>query len=340
MTTPGNRDDQFTRARERWRGELVEQERSTAQTLLDAYNRMVPIIQGRADALVRELVRLNQAGDAPTVQQTRELTEYTSLLGRVDTEMRSFSRLLGQEMATSSDDAVLAGIRVARDMTNIMGGDVTGVFLSGWNEPDPAAIANVVDYMANSLMRERIATFAPNAVDSISDLVLTYVAQGKNPRDLAQRITQWTDVPYDWADTMARTVQVYSYRGATHESYRQNSRVVRGWAWGASLDARTCVSCWAMHGKEFTHDETLNDHHRGRCTPYPIVRNVWTPMVSGELRFRQLSVEEQVQIMGRSKYEAWVSGEIRFGDLTTTYEDDVYGTMRRVASLAEARRSR
>lgn len=337
MTSPGNYDDQFTLAREAWRRELADQERRTALRLLQAYERIVPIIEGRANLLVRALVELSRNGEPPNVQQARDLEEYTSLIGRVNTEMRSFSVILNQEMTTGADEARLAGTRIARDMTEIMSGDSAGIILGGWNQPDPRAIANVVDYMSNPFMQESIRSFAPNAVASIDDLVITYVAQGKSPYALARQISKWTNTPYDWADTMARTVQVYSYRGATHESYRQNSHVVGGWAWGAALDDRTCISCWAMHGTEHSHDEELNDHHRGRCTPYPMVRGLWQGIESGESRFVQMDQVTQIAIMGQRKYDAWKAGEIRFADLTTTYEDNVYGTMRRVASLAEAR---
>jgi hypothetical protein len=37
--------------------------------------------------------------------------------------------------------------------------------------------------------------------------------------------------------------------------------------------------------------------------------------------------------MGAGKWALWQQGQIGFGDLTSTYQDPVYGTMRREPSL-------
>jgi len=39
--------------------------------------------------------------------------------------------------------------------------------------------------------------------------------------------------------------------------------------------------------------------------------------------------------VGKGKYQAWKDGKFTFSALTTTYEDSVYGTMWREASLKE-----
>ncbi|QPC82104.1 hypothetical protein G4Y79_20840 [Phototrophicus methaneseepsis] len=341
MAIPGdlthlNQADRVLRARDGWRRELADQERETAQRLLAAYERTVPEMQRRMDSLIAEIQRLEAAGDA-TTQRVRELNAYQKMMERVDYEMTEFQRILSDEMSTASDSAIEAGSRIAQDMVEIMGGSTTGVFLGGWNEPDPAAIRTLADYLSREAMQDKLSSFSENAVLSLEDLILTHVAQGKNPRELARRLSQWTNTPYYWSENMARTVQVYSYRGATHASYLANEHVVQGWVWSAACDRRTCISCWNMHGQEFSNQEILNDHHKGRCTPLPMVRNVYRSITSGEERFRQLSAAEQRQIMGPGLYDAWRRDDVQFRDFTRTYRDDVYGTMRRAATLNEAR---
>lgn len=59
------------------------------------------------------------------------------------------------------------------------------------------------------------------------------------------------------------------------------------------------------------------------------------PVQQGEQWFNTLPESEQMSMMGKGKWEAWKAGAFGFDALSTTYEDDVYGTMYREASLKD-----
>jgi len=105
----------------------------------------------------------------------------------------------------------------------------------------------------------------------------------------------------------------------------------------AALDGRTCMSCVAQHGTRHTNDEELNDHHRGRCTPAPIVvgTRLYDGMQTGPDWFNAQPEADQRRMMGPGMFDAYQRGEFGWGGMSVTYTDAVYGQMRRAATLRE-----
>ena len=98
-----------------------------------------------------------------------------------------------------------------------------------------------------------------------------------------------------------------------------------------------------MHGTRHPITEVLNDHHNGRCAMVPEtpawselgVRGQEVVMETGLDWLRRQPAAIQQKVMGPKMYQAWRSGLI---DLTpdvivTTYENDVFGEMRRPRSV-------
>ena len=77
----------------------------------------------------------------------------------------------------------------------------------------------------------------------------------------------------------------------------------------------------------------MNDHHRGRCTSVVQVVGRSLSVVTGEQWFAAQSPERQRLIAGEANYNALQAGAVRLGDFPQEYEDDVFGTMLREASL-------
>jgi hypothetical protein len=168
------------------------------------------------------------------------------------------------------------------------------------------------------------------------DALVEGIALGQNPRVIARRCM---GNGLNYSLNTARTAQLWAYRSASSANYRANRDIVAGWRWHATLSSRTCVSCLAMHGRRFSVDEDLNDHHAGRCTAMPIVplaARLGLPepdFEDAEAWLRAQPEKSQREQMGAGIWEEWHAGRVRFADLTTTYEDAVYGTMRRAPTL-------
>lgn len=120
--------------------------------------------------------------------------------------------------------------------------------------------------------------------------------------------------------------EVYNFEVENDHTYVANGLLVHN-----------CPSCISMHGTRHTNDEILNDHHRGRCVAIGIVTGSrWADeMETGEQWFARQPDSVQRGIMGKGMHAAYKAGDIDFGKLSTTYNDPVYGEMRRAATLKE-----
>ena len=134
---------------------------------------------------------------------------------------------------------------------------------------------------------------------------------------------------------------IWSARTAQHATYRANSNVVREWMWWAALDPRTCLACIGQHGSIHSLDETLNDHHQGRCTALPVVvGTTWAEtVITGPQWFAALPEARRYEQDGapREMITELANGRLSFADVTGSYQDSVYGEMIRQKSLVAVR---
>ena len=72
---------------------------------------------------------------------------------------------------------------------------------------------------------------------------------------------------------ISRTETLRAYREATHRTYQQNSDVIEGWYWLASLSSsgRTCAARIALHGTFHANDERMKTQVNCRCAQLPAV---------------------------------------------------------------------
>jgi hypothetical protein len=185
--------------------------------------------------------------------------------------------------------------------------------------------------------------FGENLAGYIRDTMVEGILTGQGPRYVGELLATTFGAALTWSLMTARTSMLYAYREATIAGYRRNSDIVQGWIWHAQLGSpRTCLSCIAQHGTFHTLDETLNDHHNGRCAMVPETKR-WADLgvdandpqeiQKGLDWFDALPADRQRQIMGPSMYDAWKDGRISTDDFSRDYHDSVYGMMKRTPSL-------
>lgn len=292
--------------------ELAAQERATAVRLQESYNRLM--------APTKAAIARLEAG-AQTTEDWARLADLRALEEGMAQNLDEMEWMLLTEGTSLQEGAVRLGMNYAEMSTGVT---------FGWNTPDPQAIAQLVDYMDRPAMQEVIAQWADYHAEQVVDLALAGVAKGWNPRKIVDSMLAYVNtLPMADLDRMMRTVQIYSYRDATLASWRENSQVVEGWWWRAALDDRTCICCVSMHGTRHTLNESLDDHHRGRCIMVPIVPGRALPEENaGEVWFSEQPLPRQQLIMGVARYTAWEAGEFPFTALNETYQDPIYGQMR------------
>lgn len=168
------------------------------------------------------------------------------------------------------------------------------------------------------------------AVQAMRRALITGVATGAHPTEAARHMLAQVEGAFNGglsrAITIARTEMLDAYRHTSATVHAANRDVLSGWIWLATLDRRTCPSCWAMHGT--THPLSQAgpwDHQQGRCARIPRLRP-WSELgVPGvehpdylpdaQKRFWALPRRDQLAIMGPARLQLLTSGQIRWSDL-------------------------
>ncbi len=316
---------------------LAREYRPLARRLTTAY-------QDVLDGLDRQLRDLRALADTDGLKPAdfARTGALRRLRDSVEDELDAMRPAIEAAARTAAQDGAQVGVTTGAAALRVAG-------LVYFARPTPEAVAAMADIVGRPAFQARLARFGPFHAGRVADIALAAESMGVHPRTTARWIANYLKgapggVAAPLADTlrMTRTAQVYAGRAGNLETYRANHDVVDGWVWVAALDSRTCPSCWAMHGTVHTLDETLNDHHAGRCSMAPRTAT-WRSLGfgdggevdirTGEDEFRALDEARQRTILGPARYRAWQDGAFEFSALSSIYQDDVYGPMRRETSL-------
>lgn len=297
------------------------QDRAALQRLIKAFGTLYRRLAPRV-----ELIAERAAREALTPAQVARMSEVDALRRAAAAELDDFSGVLASEITAGATAAAALGAKHAASMLRAA---LAGTPAAGARIQSPTASA--LDVMLEwtrpgGKLRGRIDALAPFHAQQVADALVESIAAGRNPQATAALVQDMFSGGLTDALRMTRTAQLYAYRQATQLTYQANG--VEGWTWFAQLDDTTCLSCVAMHGTTHPVDEILNDHHNGRCTMVPIVAGQTFVEQTGAAWFDGLPETQQKAMMPNSIWELYQSGNLDFAQLSSTREDDVYGTMR------------
>lgn len=309
----------------RQRGQIEKVDAQNIKQITQVYLNMYDNLRGDVDALRLAI----EAIENPSVAEIKRLAQYKRLLSHSDQELKRFNIYLETQIEAIGKQSVTAGLNHSAELMR--------AYLQGhFGGLKTNAVAPLLDYLRrDGPLFERLAkiTYATSA--GVTDAIIKGVGLGYNPRKIASAIQDAFGGGLTDALRNTRTVQLYSYRDSARANYMA-SGVVNGWVWMAELDGEQCEACTAEHGGIHDLDETLNGHYNCRCSPLPYIEQFGNPIEqSGEDWFNSLSEKEQADFLGQSKYEALKDGKFEFSQLATEKNNDVYGNMKAVASLAE-----
>lgn len=110
--------------------------------------------------------------------------------------------------------------------------------------------------------------------------------------------------------------------------YRNNSELIDGYKWVATLDRRTCIYCGQMESKTYPTLEAIGDtppaHYNCRCTVIPIIKGYdeldeddtrasMNGYVDGKITFEEWlenqSADVQKDVLGINRYKMFQNGE-------------------------------
>lgn len=177
------------------------------------------------------------------------------------------------------------------------------------------------------------------AVEAMRRSLITGVATGAHPTEAAADMLRQVEGVFNGGLTrainIARTEMLDAYRATSAAVHEANADVLDGWTWIATLDRRTCPSCWAMHGTHHPLEQAGPwDHQQGRCARMPKVKS-WAELgipgvedddltPDAEKVFTALPLHEQLAVMGPGRLALLNTGRVQWADLAVRRDNQAW----------------
>jgi hypothetical protein len=319
-----------------YRAALANADAVTMERIVNAYK----AIYGRIIPLIRALADVIASGQY-TPAQVRKIHAYISLQEALQRELSDFSAYLRTDLQPMALSAAQMGEMDAFKMLKFLVGEHEVIRVPFDQLPIEAVYKMLTFLDPAGALYQRLEQLAPFHAQAVTDAILEAIGMGINPKQTARLIMSAAENAFGGglvdALRTARTASLYAYREATRANYAANSDVVTGWVWVAELDELTCEACMAEHGTEHAIEESLDGHYNCRCAPVPIVlgQNPVGDMQMGEDWFNDQDTATQKQMMGETKWQAWMDGKFEFSAMAQQVQNDTYGTMRTVTPLKD-----
>ncbi|MFV0387934.1 MAG: minor capsid protein [Pyrinomonadaceae bacterium] len=301
---------------EKFKKALLARETVTVIEILSAYAEILKSLNPLIDALVSEV----ESGKI-SISKLYQLERYKILEQQIKKEIDLFA-LKAAEITTNAQAInASAALEQTAEMLN---SPFTG-FAKG-------AVENFVgNTVAGSPLVDVFKNLAPDAIDGVRRVLLEGVSLGYNPRKTASILRREFGINAARAATIARTETLRAYREATRDSFKKQSKLVKGWVWYATLSGkskgRTCAVCWAMHGQIFDNDTPMGTHPNCRCTMLPY-RGEQDAIKSGVDKFGELTEDEQRNVLGKRAFEEYKQGKVELSDFVNKNKSDKWGITR------------
>lgn len=304
--------DQLTRVTDR-------QSRTLVAAWVDAWDEIAP-------DLTATLLEMLVAGDNVTRAQLLRSTRLRRALALVADQLETLAKdagvLITGDLRGVIDTAGSAQASVIDSQLppNFM----TPEDVSSWSRVDERQITAIVERSTQQIT-SLTRPLSAEAYDAVRRELIRGVAAGTSPRDTARRIVARAEGRFNGgltrALTIARTETIDAHRAAAQLGQEAHADVLAGWTWLASLSARTCAACIAMHGTVHALTEPgPNGHQQCRCSRMPATKS-WAelgfpdldepaPLIPNATEFFDgLDPADQKLILGTKAYNAWAAGE-------------------------------
>lgn len=289
------------------------------------------------EAAIAVLVGLSKDGRWPTPAQIRRAAQARRALEATTRELLQLSEFTGVTvMATTREvtgETALWQARLIASQLPTEAGSIVDLTAS-LTRVDPFAIAAIVE-RATGQIESRRRALERHAVEAMRRALIRGVALGENPRTAAARMLRLAEHRFNGglarALTIARTEILDAHRSAAAAHHFDHADVLRGWAWNAKLDVRTCPACWAKHGTVHElHEPGPYDHQCGRCSRMPLTRS-WADLgydieeppsllPDAEAVFDALPAWQKVRIMGPVRLQGLETGALPWTGLAVKRE--------------------
>lgn len=305
------------------------------------------------------------------IYQNSRLTDIQTLISK---ELGRFSTIAGSKITAAQRKVIAESLTFSRDEMILRLGPQYDVsdFLRVVSLPTKSIETIVGINQPGSPLKKLLDGISIDGAQSASDALIEGMILGYNPRKIAPMIRDALGTSLNRALTISRTETMRAQRIATEENYKANGDIVKGWRWTAAMNG-SCPACLAMHGTEHPTSERMSSHPNCRCVETPItmsweeigekfgfdfsgvdksgptfeeiakkynmspeqVARYQNRQLSGESYFKTLTEEQQRNLLGPSKWQAYTEGKFKFEALAKKTYSPIWGEGKGVASLRE-----
>lgn len=257
-----------TRARLR---DVTEAQRvAIAREWVDAWDTLAPALRdGYADILARAA-----AGQRVPRYLVARDARLKAALAQVRATLREVSQTTVERIHADTESVVTAAPPdVERVIRTQLPASATGFPVA---HPAPDALDAIITRVGQRIHAQS-APLSSWTEQAMKRELVRGIAAGAGPRETARNIMQATERRFEGglgrALNIARTETLDAYRAAHAATTAENLDIIVGQRWLATLDARTCSSCFGRHGTVFPPDEIgPADHPSGRCSFVPVTK--------------------------------------------------------------------
>jgi SPP1 gp7 family putative phage head morphogenesis protein len=329
---------------------LFRREKMTTKRMAQTYRKTVKALVPLWQEAYAKLQAAKLAGYDANYLSGFAFHEYrlARLLEQAERLFTEMAKEVGIELGNSLQDA--AGLARASAQATILaelGGTTPGSITAGFVKYPEQQIQRLTGRLSDgSPIDEWAQRYGPRGAQVIKDGLIAGMVNGENPAVLGRRMAKALGADYGKMAVMARTEMLRVYRDTTLETYRANSRLVKGWRWSAALQESTCPVCWAMHGTVFPLSEKMATHPACRCSMRPVLRpwseinpNIKSPKERPEPKhgpelFAKLPAASQRRILGPLGHDAYKAKMLKLPDLVQETYSPKWGKGRQQRSIS------
>jgi len=301
------------------------------------------------------IIELQQAGTGGHWPTRAQVIRNQRAMKALDVVRQALERLAGQAGVETSKAAADAADIAAKRTGRIIASQYPAVagdqaVLAVKFDRVPADQISAIVQRTTQQVTKLTWPLSSQATDVMKRELIRGMAMGDNPRTAARRMLQRQEGAFNGglarAMNISRTEILDAHRMAAAASQDANADTLAGWVWNAKLDARTCPSCWAQHGRLHPLEEAGPlDHQSGRCARTPKTKT-WKelgfdvpepPDVMPDARqvFNALPRADQLAVMGSARLAALQSGDAAWADLSKLRRTDGWRDSYGVAPLRD-----
>lgn len=251
---------------------LLRKERKAASEMVRAYHSAWLRVRKKLDLLEKERQRLLKSGEPIPESWFYYNTHYQNLLKQIGDELGKYAAFAEDSVAKQQAEAIRIGLQDAEALALLSLGEIPAGINISWLKLNTRAVETMVGMnQPGSPLHTLFSSFGDEGLRLAQVALQDALILGQGARSVARALRDALGVSLTRALTIARTEVLRAYRTATIASYKENRHIVKGWRWMATLDGRTCASCYAMHGQVFYFDgdpesKEFATHQNCRCT--------------------------------------------------------------------------